>query len=68
MSSFETKFQAGEAYGDDDKDSDIFADPLKLANNILKDCDGLRKEASPKQIASLLQELVSKGPLDDKKG
>ncbi|KAI2473738.1 heme peroxidase [Annulohypoxylon bovei var. microspora] len=69
MSTFQDKFQAGEAYGDDDKDSgDIFADPLKLANDILKDCDGLRKEASPAQIVSLLKELVSKGPLDDKKG
>ncbi|KAI0885259.1 heme peroxidase [Annulohypoxylon maeteangense] len=68
MSSFETKYQAGEKYGDDDKDTNIFADPLKLANDILKDCSGIRKEASPKQIASLLQELVSKGPLDDKKG
>ncbi|KAI1214921.1 heme peroxidase [Annulohypoxylon truncatum] len=68
MSNFETKYQAGEAYGDDDKKSDIFADPLKLANDILKDCSGIRKEASPKQIADLLQELVSKGPLDDKKG
>ena len=68
MSSFETKYQAGEAYGDDDKDSNIFSDPLKLANDILKDCSGIRKEASPKQIASLIQELVSKGPLDDKKG
>ncbi|KAI1462181.1 heme peroxidase [Annulohypoxylon moriforme] len=68
MSNFEAKYQAGEAYGDDDKDSDIFADPLKLANDILKDCGGIRKEASPKQIASLLQELVSKKPLDDKKG
>ncbi|OTB05819.1 hypothetical protein M426DRAFT_56178 [Hypoxylon sp. CI-4A] len=68
--SYHEKFQAGEAYGDEEKDtSSIFSDPAKLAADILKDCDGLRTQVSPPELVGLIEELLQKGqPLDDKKG
>lgn len=64
------KFQAGEAYGDVEKDySNIFSDPTKVATDLVKDYAGLRSVASVPQIAGLIKELLNKGqPLDDKKG
>ncbi|XXH00292.1 hypothetical protein Hte_006634 [Hypoxylon texense] len=64
------KFQAGEAYGDVEKDySSIFSDPTKVATDLVKDYGGLRSVASVPQIAGLIKELLNKGqPLDDKKG
>lgn len=67
---FNEKFQAGEAYGDVEKDSaNFFSDPVKIATDLLKDYSGLRSEASVPQIVSLIKELLQKGqPLDDKNG
>jgi linoleate 10R-lipoxygenase len=64
------KYQAGEAYGDTEKSSsNFFADPLKVAKDLLKDYAGLRSEVSPTEIAGLIKELFEKGePLDDRKG
>ncbi|KAI3317044.1 heme peroxidase [Xylariaceae sp. AK1471] len=65
------KFQAGEAYGDERKQSasSFLSDPVKVATDLLKDYAGLRSQASPQEIAGLIKELTTKGqPLDDKKG
>lgn len=64
------KFQAGENYGDAREDSaNIFADPLKLATDILKDYSGVRTQVSVQELAGLIKGLTQKGqPLDDKKG
>lgn len=68
--SFTEKFQPGESYGDPRKAAGgILADPLKLATDLLKDYSGLRSQASVKEIAELIKEVLSSGePLDDKKG
>ena len=68
--SFNEKFQAGEAYGDvEDESTNFFADPLKVATAILKDCEGVRSQASLGEIVGLINELLHKGePLDDRKG
>ncbi|KAI1106136.1 heme peroxidase [Jackrogersella minutella] len=71
MSTYKEKFQAGEAYGDTEKESTdfSFSDPAKIAADLLKECEGLRSQASPAEIAGLVKELLQKGkPLDDKKG
>ncbi|KAI6090870.1 heme peroxidase [Hypoxylon rubiginosum] len=64
------KFQAGEAYGDVEKDtSNFFSDPTKIATDLVKDYAGLRSVASVPQIAGLIKELLNKGqPLNDKNG
>ncbi|KAI0508307.1 heme peroxidase [Xylaria bambusicola] len=65
------KFQAGEAYGDPQKqsDADFFSDPVKVATDLLKDYSGLRSQASIPEIVELIKELKNPGqPLDDKKG
>lgn len=68
--SFDEKYQDGEAYGDAKKASNnIFADPLKLANDLLRDYAGVRSQASVSDLLGLIKELMNKGePLDDKKG
>uniref|UniRef100_A0A0L0MYV5 linoleate 8R-lipoxygenase n=1 Tax=Tolypocladium ophioglossoides (strain CBS 100239) TaxID=1163406 RepID=A0A0L0MYV5_TOLOC len=68
--SFDEKFQAGEAYGDGRKGSaNFFADPAKIAADILKDYAGIRSQASLTEITGLIKSLLEKGePLDDKKG
>ncbi|KAM5353671.1 hypothetical protein ACJ41O_000321 [Fusarium nematophilum] len=68
--SFNEKFQAGESYGEARKgSSSIFSDPLKLAQDLLKDYAGVRSQASVTDIVGLIKELLQKGePLDDKKG
>ncbi|KAF4461846.1 hypothetical protein FALBO_11355 [Fusarium albosuccineum] len=68
--SFNEKFQAGESYASEKKDTEaLLNDPVKLAADILKDYAGVRSQASPAQLAELIKELLSKGvPLDDKKG
>ncbi|KAI0167087.1 heme peroxidase [Hypoxylon sp. FL1284] len=64
------KYQAGEAYGDVEKDnSTFFSDPAKIAADLVKDYAGLRSVASVPQITGLIKELLNKGqPLDDKNG
>lgn len=65
------KFQAGEAYTEPQKqsDADFFADPVKVATDLLKDYAGLRSQASIPEIVELIKELMNPGqPLDDKKG
>jgi hypothetical protein len=65
------KYQAGEAYGDVKKapTANFFADPVKVATDLLKDYAGLRSEASIPEIAGLIKGLMQKGePLDDRKG
>lgn len=68
--SFDEKYQDGEAYGDAKKaPSNIFADPLKLATDLLRDYAGVRNQASLPELLGLIKELLNKGePLDDKKG
>ena len=70
--SFTDKFQAGETYADirDGGSSNFFDNPVKVATDLLRDYEGLRKEASVADIVGLIKELtVDKGkPLDDKKG
>ena len=72
MSSDTDKFQAGETYAEvrDGASSDFFDNPVKVATELLRDCKGLRKEASLAEIVGLIKELtVNKGkPLDDRKG
>ncbi|SPO03647.1 related to linoleate diol synthase [Cephalotrichum gorgonifer] len=64
------KFQAGEAYGDPrTNSSSFFADPTKIAQDLLKDYAGLRSQVSLPELAGLIQGLLQKGePLDDRKG
>lgn len=64
------KYQAGEHYGDAEKEStNYFADPTKIAKDILKDAVGLAGKVTIRDIVSLIEELVQVGqPLDDKKG
>ncbi|KAI0110077.1 heme peroxidase [Daldinia grandis] len=64
------KFQAGEAYGDVEKGStNYFADPTKIARDILKDGVGLAGKVTIKEIVTLIEELIQVGqPIDDKKG
>ncbi|KAI2608367.1 heme peroxidase [Hypoxylon fragiforme] len=66
----EEKFQAGEAYGDVEKDSaNFFSDPAKIAQDLLKDCAGLANQTTLPELVGLIKELLQKGqPLDDKKG
>lgn len=68
--SFNEKFQAGEAYGDGQKTSDIaLADPAQIAADLLRDYVGLRSQVSLPEITDLIKSLIEKGkPLDDKKG
>ncbi|KAF6789665.1 linoleate diol synthase [Colletotrichum sojae] len=68
--SFDQKFLAGESYGDERKGSNnFFADPMKVATDVLKDLGGVRSQTSAVEIAGLIKELLQKGePLDDKKG
>ncbi|KAI0379935.1 heme peroxidase [Hypomontagnella monticulosa] len=68
MSSIYDKFQAGEAYAEEEKkSSNFFSDPLGVATDLLKDYAGLRSETSPTELAGLVKELLQKGePLDDK--
>lgn len=67
---FDEKFQAGEAYGDEEEEStSFFANPLKVATDILKECEGVRSQASLPELVGLIKELLHKGePLDDRKG
>ncbi|KAH0432490.1 linoleate diol synthase [Colletotrichum camelliae] len=67
---FNTKFQAGESYGDERKGSNnFFADPKKVAVDIIKDLGGAHGQLNPLEVAALIQQLLQKGePLDDKKG
>ncbi|EQK99321.1 linoleate diol synthase [Ophiocordyceps sinensis CO18] len=68
--SFDEKFQLGEAYADEPVGSSQYvADPLKIAADVLKDCDGLRGKVSVTEISDLIKGLLNKGaPIDDKKG
>ncbi|TDZ65292.1 Psi-producing oxygenase A [Colletotrichum trifolii] len=70
LNQFTQKFQAGEAYGDERKGSDnFFADPGRVAANLLKDCGGLSSQITLPDLTNLIQQLLQKGePLDDKKG
>ncbi|KAL0943400.1 linoleate diol synthase [Colletotrichum truncatum] len=67
---FNTKFQAGESYGDErNASSNFFADPAKVAADLMKDLVGLKNQISIVELTGLIKELLSKGePLDDKKG
>ncbi|KAF9874998.1 linoleate diol synthase [Colletotrichum karsti] len=67
--SFNTKYQAGEAYGDERKGSNnFFADPKKVAADIIKDLGGVHGTLTPTELINLVQQLTQKGePLDDKK-
>ncbi|KAL7621367.1 hypothetical protein AAE478_008688 [Parahypoxylon ruwenzoriense] len=64
------KFQAGEAYGDAEQEStNFFADPTKIAKDLLKDCVGLSNQATLPELVGLIKELLQKGqPLNDKNG
>lgn len=67
----EEKFQAGEAYGDPQRQSSdsFLSDPVKVATDLLKDYAGLRSQASLPEIVDLIKGLMNPGePLDDKKG
>jgi linoleate 10R-lipoxygenase len=67
---YNEKYQAGESYGEAVKGtSNFFADPAKVAKDLLKDYAGLRSEVSLGEISGLIKELLQKGePLDDRKG
>lgn len=67
--SFNTKYQAGEAYRDERKGSNnFFADPNKMAADIIKDLGGVHGTLSMTELVNLIQQLTQKGePLDDKK-
>ncbi|KAI1858014.1 uncharacterized protein JN550_012907 [Neoarthrinium moseri] len=65
------KFQAGVTYADAKKSSssNFFADPLKVATDLLKDGAGVKKEVSLPELVGLIKGLLQEGePLDDKKG
>ncbi|KAI1843275.1 hypothetical protein JX266_010629 [Neoarthrinium moseri] len=65
------KFQAGVTYADAKKSSssNFFADPLKVATDLLKDGAGVSKEVSLPELVGLIKGLLQEGePLDDKKG
>ncbi|KAI8959978.1 heme peroxidase [Daldinia sp. FL1419] len=64
------KFQAGEAYGDGDNGpTNYFANPTKIATDILADGKGLKGKVSIKELVNLIEELIQVGqPMDDKKG
>lgn len=70
ISSIYDKFQAGEAYAEEEKkSSNFFSDPVRVATDLLKDYAGLRSETSPAELAGLVKELLQKGePLNDKNG
>lgn len=67
----EHKFQAGEDYADVRKKSSasFLSDPVKVAQDLLKDYASLRSEATLTQVIGLIKGIMNEGdPIDDKKG
>ncbi|KAK4210700.1 heme peroxidase [Rhypophila decipiens] len=66
--SFTEKYQAGESYGDEKKESPYsLDDPLKLAAAVVKELHSVHAQVTPQEVISIIQSLTQK-PLDDKTG
>jgi hypothetical protein len=62
------KFQAGEAYADEeDGHAYTFDDPAKIAQDLMKELASVGSNVSLPEVIAILQGLTQK-PLDDKKG
>jgi hypothetical protein len=62
------KFQAGEAYADEeDGPAYTFDDPAKIAQDLMKELAAIGSQVSLPDVINILQGLTQK-PLDDKKG
>ncbi|KAB8342814.1 hypothetical protein FH972_022412 [Carpinus fangiana] len=66
----DSKYQAGEDYGDEKyKAKNFFADPVAISRALVKDYASVRSKYRPSQLVPLIEDLLKKGePLDDKKG
>jgi hypothetical protein len=64
------KYQAGEDYGDVEKDTtSFFSDPGKIAQDLLREYGAVRSQTSLRELQGVIETLLKKGePLDDKKG
>lgn len=66
--SFETKFQAGESYGDATKEPAYsLDDPVQIAKDLMKELVSVKSQVTLPELIEIIQSLVQK-PLDDKKG
>lgn len=68
---FTEKYQAGESYADAPKQTkaNFFADPVRAATDIFKDCASVGCAVSLPELIGLVKSLVNKGePVDDRKG
>ena len=66
--SFETKFQAGESYGDATKEPAYsLDDPVHIAKELMKELVSVKSQVTLPEVVEIIQSLVQK-PLDDKKG